>query len=100
VKFNTWPGVTAKYSGVLAGISAAALLAVTTAVESMVIQRASVEASRTCLVWLPNGVLNCVALVGRMADLLSEMSAHVERAIPGHAPTALSVFRFVIVPDD
>jgi len=27
------------------------------------------------------------------------MSAHVERAIPGHAPTALSVFRFVIVPD-
>ena len=37
VKFNTWPGVTAKYSGVLAGISAAALLAVTTAVESMVI---------------------------------------------------------------
>jgi hypothetical protein len=50
VKFNTWPGVTAKYSGVLAGISAAALLAVTTAVESMVIQRASVEASRTCLV--------------------------------------------------
>jgi hypothetical protein len=41
MKFNTWPGVTQKYSGTLAGISAEALLAVTTAVESMVTQRAS-----------------------------------------------------------
>jgi hypothetical protein len=36
--------------GTLTGISAEALLAVTTAVESMVTQRASVEAVRTCLV--------------------------------------------------
>jgi hypothetical protein len=43
MKFNTWPGVTQKYSGTLAGISAEALLAVTTAVESMVTQRASVR---------------------------------------------------------
>jgi hypothetical protein len=47
---NTWPGVTQKYSGTLAGISAEALLAVTTAVLSMVAQRASVLAIRTCRV--------------------------------------------------
>jgi hypothetical protein len=39
MKFNTWPGVAAKYSGTFAGISAAALLAVTTAVLSMVARR-------------------------------------------------------------
>jgi hypothetical protein len=56
MKFNTWPGVTAKYSGTFADTSAEALFAVTTAVESRVTQRASVEASRTYLVCLPNGV--------------------------------------------
>jgi hypothetical protein len=40
-KFNTCPGVTGKYSGTFAGISAAALLAVTTAVESMVTRKSS-----------------------------------------------------------
>jgi hypothetical protein len=50
MKFNTWPGVTAKYSGTFAGTTAEALFAVTTAVKSRVTQRASVEASRTCLV--------------------------------------------------
>jgi hypothetical protein len=50
MKFNTCPGVTAKYSGTFAGISAAEVFAVTTAVESMVTHRASVLASRTCLV--------------------------------------------------
>jgi hypothetical protein len=49
MKFNTCPGVTQKYSGLLAGTSAEALFAMT-AVESMVIQRASVLAIRTCLV--------------------------------------------------
>ena len=34
MKFNTWPGVTAKYSGTLAVPNAAALLAVTTAVRA------------------------------------------------------------------
>ena len=54
---STCPGVTQKYSGgALAGTNAEALFAVTTAVESMVTHRASVEASRTCLVWLPNVV--------------------------------------------
>jgi hypothetical protein len=33
MKFNTWPGVTAKYSGTFAGTSAEALFAVTTAVK-------------------------------------------------------------------
>jgi len=49
MKFNTCPGITQKYSGTFAGINAEALLAVTTAVESIVTQRASVEAIRTCL---------------------------------------------------
>ena len=45
MKFNTCPGVTAKYSGgALACTNAAALFAVTTAVESMVTHRASVDA--------------------------------------------------------
>jgi hypothetical protein len=50
MKFNTWPGVTAKYSDTFARISAVALLAVTTAVLSMVAHRASVLVIRTCLV--------------------------------------------------
>lgn len=54
MKLSTCPGVTVKYSGTLAGISTEALLAVTTAVLSMVAQMASVE---LILVWLPNGVV-------------------------------------------
>jgi hypothetical protein len=50
MKFNTCPGVTAKYSGTFADINAAALLAARTAVESIVAHRASVETSWTCLV--------------------------------------------------
>jgi hypothetical protein len=64
---NTCPGVTVKYSGTLAGTNAAALLAVTTAVESSVAHKARVMAMRTCRVWLPNGVVNCVALVCAVA---------------------------------
>jgi hypothetical protein len=61
---NTCPGVTEKYSGAaFAGISAEALLAVTTAVLSMVIHSANVLVMRICRVWLPNGVVNWVALV-------------------------------------
>jgi hypothetical protein len=48
MKFNTCPGVQVKYSGTLAGMNAAELLAVTTAVLSMVIHRASVLAILTC----------------------------------------------------
>jgi hypothetical protein len=44
MKFNTWPGVTQKYSGTFAGMSAEALFVVTTAVLSMVAQSASVLA--------------------------------------------------------
>jgi hypothetical protein len=50
MKFNTCQGVTQKYSGAFAGINAEALLAVTTAVLSIVIQSESVLAVRTCLV--------------------------------------------------
>jgi hypothetical protein len=51
MKLSTWPGLHPKYSPVTFGaINADALLAVTTAVESMVIHRANVEAMRTCLV--------------------------------------------------
>jgi hypothetical protein len=39
MKFNTCPGVTQKYSGTFAGTSAEALLAVTTALLSMVTHR-------------------------------------------------------------
>jgi hypothetical protein len=46
MKLRTWPLVTAKYSGTLAGISVAALFAVTTAVLPMVAQIASVDATR------------------------------------------------------
>jgi hypothetical protein len=63
MKFNTWPGVTAKYSGVFADINVAELLAVTVAVVSNVAQIESVELSRTDLVWLPNVVVDCEALV-------------------------------------
>jgi hypothetical protein len=48
MKFNTCPGVQVKYSGALAGMNAAELSAVTTAVLSMVIHRASVLAILTC----------------------------------------------------
>jgi hypothetical protein len=48
MKFNTWPGLHPKYLATFAGTNAEALFAVRTAVESMVIQRASVETSRTC----------------------------------------------------
>jgi hypothetical protein len=47
MKFNTWPGVTQKYSGTFAGSSADALLAVTTAVEPIVSQIGNVDVSRT-----------------------------------------------------
>jgi hypothetical protein len=43
MKLSTCPGLHPKYSGVFAGISVAELLAVTTAVESMVTQSASDE---------------------------------------------------------
>ena len=62
MKLSTCPGVTVKYSGTLAGISTEALLAVTTAVLSMVAQMASVE---LILVWLPNGVVKVDAFLGR-----------------------------------
>jgi hypothetical protein len=75
MKFNTCPGVTQKYSGTLAGISAAELLAETPAVLSMVAQSASVLAIRACLVWLPKYVVNCVAFVcavcGQAAALMN-----------------------------
>jgi hypothetical protein len=47
IKLSTCPEVTIKYSGKLAGINAAALLAVTTAVEPIVAHSASVEATLT-----------------------------------------------------
>jgi hypothetical protein len=51
MKFNTCPGVTAKYSPTwFAAINAEALFAVTTAVLSRVAQMVSVDAIRTCLV--------------------------------------------------
>jgi hypothetical protein len=47
MKFNTCPGVTVKYSGTFAGMNTAALLAVTTAVLSMVAQMGSGDVIRT-----------------------------------------------------
>jgi hypothetical protein len=45
-KLSTWPEVTAKYSGTFAGIDAAELLAVITAVLPTVAHSGSVEATR------------------------------------------------------
>jgi hypothetical protein len=47
IKLSTWPEVTMKYSGTLAGMNVATLFAVTTAVEPMVAHSASVDAIRT-----------------------------------------------------
>jgi hypothetical protein len=60
-QFKTWPGVTVKYSGRFAGISTALEFAVITAVLPMVAQIADVLVTRTCRVWLPKYVENCVA---------------------------------------
>jgi len=43
MKLRTCPEVTAKYSGTFAGMNAAALLAVTTAVEPIVAQMGNVD---------------------------------------------------------
>jgi hypothetical protein len=53
----------------VAGISTEALLAVTTAVLSMVAQMASVE---LILVWLPNGVVKVDALAWAVAMLVAK----------------------------
>jgi hypothetical protein len=50
MKLSTCLGLHPKYSGTLAGTYAAALLAVTTAVLSIVIQSARVDTSLTCRV--------------------------------------------------
>ena len=58
-----------KVFGHVAGISTEALLAVTTAVLSMVAQMASVE---LILVWLPNGVVKVDALAWAVAMLVAK----------------------------
>jgi hypothetical protein len=67
MKLSCWPGVTAKYSGKFAGMNRAELLAVTVAVVSRVAQIESVDAIRTCLVWVPKLVVVCEALVCAVA---------------------------------
>jgi hypothetical protein len=60
---RTWPLVTAKYSGTFAGINAAELLAVITAVLPIVAHNGNVETTRTWYVWAANGVVKFVAPV-------------------------------------